>query len=92
MDGLRNATSLATLPRLKRGGPLELSKEFRKNAAECLQLSRKARSLAAQGYWVAMAQFWFDLAVHAEDRDAIESVDPASLPGEQNGNGKSEQS
>jgi hypothetical protein len=35
-----------------------------------------------------MAQFWFDLAVHAEDRATIESVDPASLPGEKNRNGK----
>jgi hypothetical protein len=24
-----------------------------------------------------MAQYWFDLAVHAEDRAAIESVDPS---------------
>ena len=79
---------IAALARLKRGGPLELAKEFRKNAAECLKLSRKARSLAAQGYWVAMAQFWFDLALHAEDRDAIESVDPVTLFGNENRNGK----
>jgi hypothetical protein len=92
MDSPWNAMSVATLPRLKAGRSLELAIEFRKNAAECLKLSRKAESLAAQGYWVAMAQFWFDLAVHAEDRDAIESVDPASLPGEENGNGKRGQS
>jgi hypothetical protein len=92
MDGRWNAMSLVTLPRLKAGGSLELAQEFRKNAAECLKLSQKAESLAAQGYWVAMAQFWFDLAVHAEDRDAIESVDPAALPGEENGNGKRGQS
>jgi hypothetical protein len=54
-----------------------LSEEFRNNAPECLELSRKSNSLESQGYWVAMAQFWFDLAVHAEDRSAIESVDPS---------------
>jgi hypothetical protein len=26
-----------------------------------------------------MAQFWFNLAVHAEDRAAIESVDPSAV-------------
>lgn len=77
------------MPRLKRWGPqLELSKEFRKNAAACLRLSQEANSIEAQGYWIAMAQFWFDLAVHAEDRAAIESVDPASLPDAGNTNGK----
>jgi hypothetical protein len=72
--------------------PLELSKEFRENAAACLKLSQEANSLQAQGYWIAMAQFWFDLAVHAEDRAAIESVDPASLPDAENGNGKRDHS
>ena len=67
---------------------LELAKEFRENAASCLKLSQQASSLQAQGYWIAMAQFWLDLAVHAEDRAAIESVDPASLADRGNGNGK----
>lgn len=57
---------------------MELSKEFRKNAAECLSLSQEAHSLESQGYWIAMAQLWFDLAVHAEDRKAIESLDPVA--------------
>jgi hypothetical protein len=26
-----------------------------------------------------MAQFWFNLAVHAEHREAIESVDPSAV-------------
>ena len=84
---------MATLPPLKLGvRTLELPKEFRENAAACLKLSQKANSLEAQGYWIAMAQFWLDLAVHAEDRAAIESVDPASLPGTENRNGKRGQS
>jgi hypothetical protein len=58
---------------------LELSEEFRRNAHECLELSRKADSLVCRGYWVAMAQFWLDLAVHGEDRAAIKSVDPSII-------------
>ena len=66
---------------------MELATEFRKNAAACLKLSQEANSLEAQGYWIAMAQFWFDLAVHAEDRAAIESVNPSSLPEAEGKNG-----
>jgi hypothetical protein len=58
---------------------VELSREFRANAADCLKLSHEANSTGSQGYWVAMAQFWFQLAQHAEDREAIESVTPALL-------------
>ncbi len=58
---------------------LELSEEFRNNARHCLELSGKAESLQAQGYWVAMAQLWFDLALHAEDRQAIEGVDLSAI-------------
>jgi hypothetical protein len=58
---------------------LELSEEFRKTARECLELSEKADSLKSRGFWVSMAQFWFNLAVHAEDREAIESVDPSAI-------------
>jgi hypothetical protein len=57
---------------------VELSREFRKNAAECLKLSQEADSLESQGYWIAMAQLWFELAVHAEDREAIEGLDPVA--------------
>jgi hypothetical protein len=53
---------------------VELSQDFRANAAECLKLSQEASSRGSQSYWVAMAQFWFQLAQHAEDREAIESV------------------
>lgn len=58
---------------------LRLPEEFRKSALECLELSQKANSLESRGFWVAMAQFWFNLAVHAEDREAIESVDPSAV-------------
>jgi hypothetical protein len=58
---------------------VELSQDFRANAAECLKLSQEASSRGAQSYWLAMAQFWFQLAQHAEDREAIESVNPAMI-------------
>src|SRR4051812_12184054 len=48
-------------------GRVELSQEFRANSAQCLTLSKDANSIEAQGYWVAMAQFWFQLAQHAEE-------------------------
>jgi hypothetical protein len=57
----------------------QLSEEFRKTARECLELSRKANSLESRGFWVAMTQFWFNLAVHAEHREAIESIDPSTI-------------
>jgi hypothetical protein len=65
---------------------VDVSEEFRNNACECLELSRKANSLESQGCWVAMAQFWFDLALHAEDRKAIESVDPSAVGAKSNKN------
>jgi hypothetical protein len=65
---------------------VELAKEFRKNAAECLKLSQQADSLQSQGYWIAMAQLWFDLAVHAEDRKTMESVDPVAAAARLNDN------
>ncbi len=58
---------------------LKLTDEFRENARACLELSRKAGTPESQCHWLAMAQYWFDLAVQAEDRKAIESVHPAAL-------------
>jgi hypothetical protein len=58
---------------------LELSDEFRNNARNCLRFSQEANSLEAQGYWIAMAQLWFDLATNAEERKSIKSVDPAAI-------------
>lgn len=58
---------------------MDLAEENRKNARACLNLSKQANSLEAQRYWLTMAQFWFNLALHAEDREAIESVNPATI-------------
>jgi len=58
-------------------GCVELSNEFRANAAHCLKLSHEANSTGSRAHWVAMAQFWFQLAQHVEDREAIDSVIPS---------------
>lgn len=58
---------------------VELSEQFRKKASECLELARNARSLESHSHWLAMAQFWFNLAVYSEDQKAIESVDPSAI-------------
>jgi hypothetical protein len=53
---------------------LELATEFRSNALECLRLSREAVSIASQVHWISMAQLWFQLAQHAEDREPREPI------------------
>src|SRR5258708_19151618 len=58
---------------------LELAVECRQHAADCLRLSRQAHTLESQTYWLSMAEFWFKLARHAEDSEAIESVDPSTI-------------
>ena len=45
---------------------LERSKQYRKNAANSLMLSREAAIRASRNHWLTMAEFWFKLAQHAE--------------------------
>jgi len=45
---------------------LERSKQYRKNAASSLMLSREAATRASRDYWLTMAEFWFKLVRHAE--------------------------
>ena len=49
---------------------MKLKAEYRLNARACLELSRKSSSLNVQAHWLAMAQYWFDLA---EDRNGAEA-------------------
>jgi hypothetical protein len=58
---------------------VELSKQWRMKAADCLRLSRETSTLEAQNHWVSMAEFWFRMAEHVEDREVIDSVDPATI-------------
>ena len=62
---------------------LGLADDFRKSALECLNLSREADSLGSQVHWVSMAQFWFQLAQHVEDREAVEAANAAAVDGEE---------
>jgi hypothetical protein len=56
------------LPGVSGSRALKLPDEFRENARACLELSRKADSAESRGHWVAMAQYWYDLAEVAEER------------------------
>jgi hypothetical protein len=47
------------------------SKQYRKNAADSLMLSREAMTQASHDYWLTMAEFWFRLAQHVEESKAI---------------------
>jgi len=49
---------------------LDRSKQYRKNAANSLMLSREGSTRAYQDYWVTMAEFWFKLARHAEEKES----------------------
>jgi hypothetical protein len=59
---------------------LDRSKQYRKNAADSLMLSRAANARASQDYWRTMAEFWFRLAQHVEETEAVSVVDPSALP------------
>ena len=48
---------------------LDRSKQYRKNAANSLMLSREATTRASQDYWVTMAEFWFKLVRHTEETE-----------------------
>jgi hypothetical protein len=48
---------------------MDLPGEFRTRAQHCLALSRESATIEAQGHWVAMAQFWFNLAEMAEHQE-----------------------
>ena len=59
---------------------MKLAEEFRENARACLELSRKPDAPESRGHWVAMAQYWLNLAVEAEGegREATAPGRPAS--------------
>jgi len=52
------------------------SKTYRKNAADSLMLSEEAITRKSQTYWLTMAEFWFRLAQHVEETDALVSLIP----------------
>ena len=46
-----------------------LAEKFRKSAYECFRWAQDARTPQDNAMWLGMAQFWLQLAQHAEDRD-----------------------
>ena len=48
---------------------MHLPGEFRSRAQHCLAFSREAPTIEAHTHWLAMAQFWFNLAELAEHQD-----------------------
>jgi hypothetical protein len=49
---------------------MDRSKQYRKNAANSLMLSREATTRASRDYWLTMAEFWFKLTRHAEETES----------------------
>jgi hypothetical protein len=68
---------------------VDLSKQWRTKAADCLRLSREANTLESQNHWLSMADLWLRMARHVEDREVIDSVDPAITDPPSNGKGES---
>jgi hypothetical protein len=62
---------MGLIPRVSVSGEfaLDRSKQYRQNAANSLMLSREATTRAYQDYCVTMAEFWFKLARHAEEKE-----------------------
>lgn len=68
---------------------MDIAEEFRTRAQHCLKLAHEALTLEAQTHWLAMAQLWFSLAEHAEERDAASIGEASAWPqvGRKHGNG-----
>jgi hypothetical protein len=58
---------------------VEIPNRWRIKAADCLRLSREANTLESKSHWASMADFWFRMAKHVEDRQVIDSVDRAFI-------------
>ena len=58
---------------------MEIPEQWRIKAAECLRLSGEANTPESRSHWASMAEFWFRMAKQVEDREVIDSVDPAII-------------
>jgi hypothetical protein len=86
---LGNAYRVPALPLPKAGEmPVDLSEDFRKNAATCVAKAREAKTPDARAEWLSMADFWFQLAQQSEGRvdgasdGPIPKVEPSLERGE----------
>ena len=48
---------------------MDLVEKFRRTAHECFCWAQGARTQQDNAMWLGMAQFWLQLARHAEERD-----------------------
>jgi hypothetical protein len=48
---------------------VNLAEDFYRNATECLERSREAKTVEAQAEWLSMADFWYQLAQQTEQRN-----------------------
>jgi hypothetical protein len=76
-NGKVNAALASTA---KEGCALDRSKQYRQNAADSLMLAHAATTAASQDYWRTMAEFWFRLAQHVEETEAVSVVGPSAVP------------
>jgi len=56
---------------------MKVTEEYRENARACLELSRKSSSLDVQAHWLAMAQYWFDLADSSKAVTGVNALEQA---------------
>ena len=72
---------------------MNLAEDFRRNATECLERSREAKSVEAQAEWLSMAEFWYQLAQQTElrngDHPAESNVEVAAGPTDAKGEASS---
>jgi hypothetical protein len=60
-------------------GLVEIPKQWRLKAADCLRLSREANTPESQSHWASMAEFWLKMAKQVEDREINDSGDPTII-------------
>jgi hypothetical protein len=56
---------------------VNLVEKFRRTAAECFRWAQDARTQGDNAMWLGMAQFWLQLAQHAEQREERGAASPA---------------
>ena len=56
---------------------MDLVEKFRRTAHECFRWAQGARTLQDNAMWLSMAQFWLQLARHAEERGERRAGSPA---------------
>ena len=72
---------------------VELAEKFRKSAYECFRWAQETRTPEDNAMWLGMAQFWLQLAQHAESRGPKPeraAAPPLNMPDAASRNGDSD--